>query len=108
MFHQVFDSDLPDWYERVVIKLQPPLTRRNFLRLHQGHYNTAWPADRGPFPPVALLCKCWCSAAPEFSPTSASCRPEMALVGVMPPPGRCCAPASVRLLHWAHLPGGMA
>ena len=51
VFHQVFDGVLPDWRERVVIELQgTPLTHRHYLRMHQGSYGPAWPADRGPFP----------------------------------------------------------
>jgi len=69
VFHQVFDGVLPDWRERVVIELQgTPLTHRHYLRLHQGSYGPAWPADRGPFPgggtPVQGLVLCGAGVFP--------------------------------------------
>jgi phytoene dehydrogenase-like protein len=69
VFHHVFDGVLPDWRERVVIELQgTPLTHRRYLRLHQGSYGPAWPADRGPFPggdtPVQGLVLCGAGVFP--------------------------------------------
>ena len=63
VFHHVFDGVVPDWRERVVIELQgTPLTHRRYLRVHQGSYGPAWPADRGIFPggetPVQGLVLC--------------------------------------------------
>jgi phytoene dehydrogenase-like protein len=63
LFHRVLDPLIPDWRERVVIELQgTPLTHRQYLRVHQGSYGPAWPADRGPFPggdtPIANLVLC--------------------------------------------------
>jgi len=69
VFHQVFDGVLSDWRERVVIELQgTPLTHRHYLRMHQGSYGPAWPADRGPFPgggtPVPGLVLCGAGVFP--------------------------------------------
>ncbi len=69
VFHRVFDAIVPDWRERVVIELQgTPLTHRSFLRVHQGSYGPAWPADRGGFPggttPVKDLVLCGAGVFP--------------------------------------------
>jgi phytoene dehydrogenase-like protein len=51
LFHQIFDQLLPDWRQRLVLEMQgTPLSHRHWLRVHQGSYGPAWPADRGPFP----------------------------------------------------------
>jgi phytoene dehydrogenase-like protein len=51
LFHRVLEPLIPDWRERLVLELQgTPLTHRRYLRMHQGSYGPAWPADRGPFP----------------------------------------------------------
>jgi len=51
LFHGIFDQVLPDWRERLVLELQgTPLTHQAYLRVHQGSYGPAWPADRSPFP----------------------------------------------------------
>ena len=42
---------VPDWRERLVLELQgTPHTHQRYLRMHQGSYGPAWPADGGPFP----------------------------------------------------------
>jgi phytoene dehydrogenase-like protein len=69
LFHQVLDPLIPDWRERVVIELQgTPLSHRQYLRVHQGSYGPAWPADRGPFPggdtPIANLVLCGAGSFP--------------------------------------------
>jgi phytoene dehydrogenase-like protein len=51
LFHQVLGRVLPDWDSRAVLELQgTPLTHRHYLRMHNGSYGPALPADRGPFP----------------------------------------------------------
>ena len=51
LFHRVIEPLIPDWRERIVLELQgTPLTHRRYLRMHQGSYGPAWPADKGPFP----------------------------------------------------------
>ena len=51
LFHRVIEPLIPDWRERLVLELQgTPLTHRHYLRMHQGSYGPAWPADKGPFP----------------------------------------------------------
>jgi hypothetical protein len=69
VFHQVFEQLLPDWRERVVLELQgTPLSHRHWLRVHQGSYGPAWPADRGPFPggstPIEGLVLCGAGVFP--------------------------------------------
>jgi phytoene dehydrogenase-like protein len=69
VFGQVLGQVIPDWRERLVIELQgTPLTHRHFLRVHQGSYGPAWPADRGPFPggstPIDGLVLCGAGAFP--------------------------------------------
>jgi phytoene dehydrogenase-like protein len=63
VFSQVFDGIVPDWRGRVVLERHgTPLTHRHYLRVHQGSYGPAWPADRGPFPggatPLPNLVRC--------------------------------------------------
>ncbi len=51
VFAHVLDPLIPDWRDRLVIeRYGTPLTHRHYLRVHQGSYGPAWPADRGPFP----------------------------------------------------------
>ena len=51
LFHRVLDPLIPDWRSRLVLELQgSPLSHRHYLRVHQGSYGPAWPADQGPFP----------------------------------------------------------
>lgn len=69
LFHKVLDPLIPDWRERVVLELQgTPLTHRQYLRVHQGSYGPAWPADRGPFPggetPISNLVLCGAGSFP--------------------------------------------
>jgi phytoene dehydrogenase-like protein len=69
IFHQVLDPLIPDWRERLVLELQgTPLSHRQYLRVHQGSYGPAWPADRGPFPggqtPIANLVLCGAGSFP--------------------------------------------
>jgi len=69
IFHAVLDPLIPDWRERLVLELQgTPLTHRQYLRVHQGSYGPAWPADRGPFPggdtPIANLVLCGAGCFP--------------------------------------------
>jgi phytoene dehydrogenase-like protein len=83
VFHRVFDGVVPDWRERVVIELQgTPLTHRHFLRVHQGTYGPAWPADRGPFPgggtPVKALVLCGAGVFPGIGVPPAAVSGAMA------------------------------
>ena len=69
IFHRVLDPLIPDWRERLVLELQgTPLSHRQYLRVHQGSYGPAWPADRGPFPggqtPIANLVLCGAGCFP--------------------------------------------
>jgi phytoene dehydrogenase-like protein len=69
LFHQVFDQLQGDWRQRVVLELQgTPLSHRHWLRVHQGSYGPAWPADRGPFPggstPIEGLVLCGAGVFP--------------------------------------------
>ncbi|MFQ6537403.1 MULTISPECIES: phytoene desaturase family protein [Aphanothece] len=69
LFHRVLEQLVPDWQEHVVLELQgTPLTHRRFLRVHQGTYGPAWPADRGPFPggstPIEALVLCGAGVFP--------------------------------------------
>ncbi|MFN9530144.1 MAG: phytoene desaturase family protein [Cyanobacteriota bacterium] len=51
VFGQLLNPLIPDWRERLVIeRYGTPLTHRHYLRVHQGSYGPAWPAERGPFP----------------------------------------------------------
>ena len=51
LFHHVIEPLVPDWRERLVLELQgTPHTHQRYLRMHQGSYGPAWPADAGPFP----------------------------------------------------------
>ena len=61
--YQVLGQLIPDLAERIVIELQgTPLTHSRYLRMHQGSYGPAWPADRSPFPggstPIPNLVLC--------------------------------------------------
>ncbi|MBD2423365.1 NAD(P)/FAD-dependent oxidoreductase [Cyanobium sp. FACHB-13342] len=63
IFHRVLDPLIPDWRDRLVIELQgTPLTHRHYLKVHQGSYGPAWPANHGAFPggstpwPNLVLC----------------------------------------------------
>ena len=69
VFGQLLDPLIPDWRERLVIeRYGTPLTHRHYLRVHQGSYGPAWPADRGPFPggqtPVEGLVLCGAGVFP--------------------------------------------
>jgi len=69
VFGEALDRVLPDWRERVVLELQgTPLTHRHYLRMHQGSYGPAWPANAGPFPggstPVEGLVLCGAGVFP--------------------------------------------
>ena len=69
VFGTVFSQLLPDWRQRLVLELQgTPLTHRRYLRLHQGSYGPAWPADRAPFPagttPIENLVLCGAGVFP--------------------------------------------
>jgi phytoene dehydrogenase-like protein len=69
LFHRVLAPLIPDWRERVVLELQgTPLTHRHYLRMPQGSYGPAWPADQGPFPgggtPVNGLVLCGAGTFP--------------------------------------------
>jgi phytoene dehydrogenase-like protein len=69
VFAHVLDPLIPDWRERLVIeRYGTPLTHRHYLRVHQGSYGPAWPADRGPFPagqtPVEGLVLCGAGVFP--------------------------------------------
>jgi phytoene dehydrogenase-like protein len=52
----------------VIERQGTPLTHRRFLRIHQGSYGPAWPADRGPFPggstPIEGLVLCGAGVFP--------------------------------------------
>jgi len=69
VFHRVLDPLIPDWRERLVLELQgTPLTHRHYLRVHQGSYGPAWPADTGAFPggttPITNLVLCGAGVFP--------------------------------------------
>jgi phytoene dehydrogenase-like protein len=69
LFHDVFEQLVPDWRQRAVIELQgTPLTHRDYLRVHQGSYGPAWPANRGAFPgggtPIEGLVLCGAGVFP--------------------------------------------
>jgi phytoene dehydrogenase-like protein len=69
VFAQLLDPLIPDWRDRLVIeRYGTPLTHRHYLRLHQGSYGPAWPADRGPFPggqtPIEGLVLCGAGVFP--------------------------------------------
>jgi len=69
LFHPVLERVLPDWSSRAVLELQgTPLTHRHYLRMHNGSYGPALPADRGPFPagatPIAALRVCGAGVFP--------------------------------------------
>jgi phytoene dehydrogenase-like protein len=65
----VLDPLIPNWRDRLVIeRYGTPLTHRHYLRVHQGSYGPAWPANRGPFPggqtPVQGLVLCGAGVFP--------------------------------------------
>lgn len=69
VFHRVLDPLIPDWRERLVIELQgTPLTHQHYLRVHQGSYGPAWPANAGAFPggatPINNLVLCGAGVFP--------------------------------------------
>jgi phytoene dehydrogenase-like protein len=69
VFTHLLDPLIPDWRERLVIeRYGTPLTHSHYLRVHQGSYGPAWPADRGPFPggqtPVEGLVLCGAGVFP--------------------------------------------
>jgi phytoene dehydrogenase-like protein len=83
IFAEVLDTLIPDWRERLVLELQgTPLTHRHFLRVHQGSYGPAWPADRGPFPggktPIANLVLCGAGTFPGIGVPPAAVSGAMA------------------------------
>ena len=69
VFGELLNPLIPDWRDRLVIeRYGTPLTHRDYLRVHQGSYGPAWPADRGPFPggqtPVEHLVLCGAGVFP--------------------------------------------
>jgi phytoene dehydrogenase-like protein len=69
LFHGVLERLLPGWQELRVLELQgTPLTHQHYLRVHQGSYGPAWPADQGPFPgggtPIEGLVLCGAGVFP--------------------------------------------
>ncbi len=83
LFHTILDPLLPDWRERLVFELQgTPLTHRHYLRVHQGSYGPAWPADRGPFPggttPIDNLVLCGSGVFPGIGVPPAAASGAMA------------------------------
>jgi len=105
VFHTVFDQLLPDWRERLVFELQgTPLSHRHWLRVHQGSYGPAWPADRGPFPggstPIDNLMLCGAGVFPGIGV------PPVAISGAQAAHRFVSASAQRRLLRELDLPGG--
>jgi len=105
IFHGVFDQLLPDWRERVVIELQgTPLSHRHWLRVRQGSYGPAWPADRGPFPggstPIEGLVLCGAGVFPGIGV------PPVAISGAQAAHRFVAAAEQRRLLRELDLPGG--
>ena len=105
VFHGVLDQLLPDWRERLVIELQgTPLSHRHWLRVHQGSYGPAWPADRGPFPggstPIDGLVLCGAGVFPGIGV------PPVAISGAQAAHRFVPAAAQRRLLRELDLPGG--
>ena len=79
VFGQVLEPLIPDWRDRLVLELQgTPLTHQRFLRVHQGSYGPAWPADRGAFPggktpiPNLVLCGSGCFPGIGVPPVAVS------------------------------------
>ena len=69
VFAHMLDPLIPDWRDRLVVeRYGTPLTHRHYLRVHQGSYGPAWPADRSPFPggqtPVEGLVLCGAGVFP--------------------------------------------
>jgi phytoene dehydrogenase-like protein len=82
VFSRLLDPLIPDWRDRLVIeRYGTPLTHRHYLRVHQGSYGPAWPADRGPFPggqtPVEGLVLCGAGVFPGIGV------PPVAISGAM-------------------------
>ena len=105
IFHQVFDQLLPDWRQRLVLELQgTPLSHRHWLRVHQGSYGPAWPADRGPFPggatPIKGLVLCGAGVFPGIGV------PPVAISGAQAAHRFVPAAAQRRLLGELGLLGG--
>lgn len=98
VFHGVFDQLVPDWRQRVVLELQgTPLSHRDFLRVHQGSYGPAWPANRGAFPgggtPIKGLALCGAGVFPGIGV------PPVAVSGAMAAHRFVPAAAQRRLLE---------
>jgi phytoene dehydrogenase-like protein len=105
VFPTVFDQLLPDWRERLVFEMQgTPLSHRHWLRVHQGSYGPAWPADRGPFPggstPIDNLVLCGAGVFPGIGV------PPVAISGAQAAHRFVPASARRRLLRELDLPGG--
>ena len=105
VFHHVFEQLLPDWREQVVLELQgTPLSHRHWLRVHQGSYGPAWPADRGPFPggstPIEGLVLCGAGVFPGIGV------PPVAISGAQAAHRFVSARAQRRLLQELELVGG--
>ncbi|KEF43255.1 MAG: carotene isomerase [Cyanobium sp. CACIAM 14] len=98
VFSEALSRVLPDWHERVVLELQgTPLTHRHYLRIHQGSYGPAWPADQGPFPggttPIEGLVLCGAGVFPGIGV------PPVAVSGAMAAHRFVSARAQRRLLE---------
>lgn len=105
VFHPVLEQLLPDWRERQVLELQgTPLSHRHWLRVHQGSYGPAWPADRGPFPggstPIEGLVLCGAGVFPGIGV------PPVAISGAQAAHRFVPAAAQKRLLQELGLLGG--
>lgn len=90
VFDQVLDPLIPDWRNRLVIeRYGTPLTHRHYLRVHQGSYGPAWPADRGPFPggqtPVEGLVLCGAGVFPGIGVPPVAASGAMAAHGFVSP-----------------------
>ena len=104
VFERVFEKLLPDWRDRMVLELQgTPLSHRHWLRVHQGSYGPAWPADRGPFPggttPIEGLVLCGAGVFPGIGV------PPVAISGAQAAHRFVPALAQRRLLQELDLPG---
>lgn len=90
LFHRVIEPLIPDWRERLVLELQgTPLTHRHYLRVHQGSYGPAWPADRSPFPgghtPLDGLVLCGAGVFPGIGVPPVAVSGAMAAHAFVPP-----------------------
>ena len=76
---------------------EPPLSHRDFLRVHQGSYGPAWPANRGAFPgggtPIKGLVLCGAGVFPGIGV------PPVAVSGAMAAHRFVPAAAQRRLLE---------